>query len=85
MASVVSVNLADVRTVERRGKPVRTGIWKLPAQGRVRAGREGLEGDVQADRRVHGGTERAAYAYAREDTCASKSSLGSASRLARNP
>lgn len=67
MASVVSVNLADVRTVERRGKPVRTGIWKLPAQGRVRAGREGLEGDVQADRRVHGGAERAAYAYARED------------------
>ena len=76
MASVVSVNLADVRTVERRGKPVRTGIWKLPAQGRVRAGREGLEGDVQADRRVHGGAERAAYAYAREDLDWWESQLG---------
>jgi len=61
------VNLADVRIIERRGKPVRTGIWKLPAAGRVHAGREGLAGDVQADRRVHGGPDMAVYSYARED------------------
>jgi MOSC domain-containing protein YiiM len=67
MGSVLSVNLADVRTIERRGKPVRTGIWKLPAAGRVHAGREGLDGDVQADRRVHGGPDMAVYSYARED------------------
>ncbi len=67
MGSVLSVNLADVRTVERRGKPVRTGIWKLPAEGRVHAGPEGFDGDVQADRRVHGGPDMAIYAYARED------------------
>src|SRR3954447_11828739 len=67
MGSVLSVNLADVRTIERRGKLVRTGIWKLPADGPVHAGREGLGGDVQADRRVHGGHDMAAYAYARED------------------
>jgi MOSC domain-containing protein YiiM len=74
VGSVLSVNLADVRTIERRGKPVRTGIWKLPADGRVLARREGLLGDVQADRRVHGGPDMAVYAYAREDTRASKSS-----------
>ena len=67
MASVLSVNLADVRTIQRRGKPVRTGIWKLPASGPVQAGPEGLEGDVQADRRVHGGVDMAIYVYAREE------------------
>jgi MOSC domain-containing protein YiiM len=67
MGSVLSLNLADVRTIERRGKAVRTGIWKLPVEGRVRAGREGLAGDVQADRRVHGGPDMAVYSYARED------------------
>ncbi len=67
MGSVLSVNLADVRTIERRGRQVRTGIWKLPAQGRVQAGPLGLEGDVQADRTVHGGVDMAVYAYAREE------------------
>jgi MOSC domain-containing protein YiiM len=46
---------------------VQSGIFKLPARGRVAVGREGLEGDVQADRRVHGGPDQAVYAYARED------------------
>jgi MOSC domain-containing protein YiiM len=68
VGSILSVNLADVRTIERRGRPVRTGIWKLPAEGPVHAGPEGLAADVQADRRVHGGPDQAVYAYAREDT-----------------
>lgn len=68
MGSLLSVNLADVRTIERRGKPVRTGIWKLPTEGRVAATRLGLAGDVQADPTVHGGPDKAVYAYAREDT-----------------
>lgn len=67
MGSLLSVNLADVRTLERGGKPVGTGIWKLPAAGRVHAGPEGLDGDVQVDRSVHGGVDQALYAYARED------------------
>jgi len=67
VGSILSLNLAEVRTIERRGKPVKTGIWKLPAEGPVHAGREGLAGDVQADRRVHGGPDMAVYAYARED------------------
>jgi MOSC domain-containing protein YiiM len=76
MGSLLSVNLADVRTIQRRGEPVQTGIWKLPAEGRVRARREGLEGDVQADRRVHGGADMAVYSYAREDTDWWESELG---------
>ena len=64
---VLSVNLADVRDLEVAGRVVPTGIFKLPASGRVAVGREGLAGDVQADRRVHGGPDQAVYAYSRED------------------
>jgi MOSC domain-containing protein YiiM len=67
LASVLSVNLADVRDLEVAGRVVPTGIFKLPASGRVAVGRDGLAGDVQADRRVHGGPDQAVYAYARED------------------
>jgi MOSC domain-containing protein YiiM len=65
--AVLSVNLADVRDLRVGGRVVPTGIFKLPASGRVAIGREGLAGDVQADRRVHGGPDQAVYAYARED------------------
>ncbi len=54
--------------LERRGHQLPTGIWKLPASGRVAVGELGLAGDRQADRRVHGGYDKAVYAYAREDT-----------------
>jgi MOSC domain-containing protein YiiM len=76
VGSVLSLNLADVRTIERRGQPVQTGIWKLPASGPVYAGQEGLAGDVQSDRRVHGGADQAVYAYAREDIDWWESELG---------
>lgn len=76
MGSVLSVNLADVRTIMRQGEPVQTGIWKLPADAPVHAGREGLEGDVQADRKVHGGPDMAVYSYAREDIDWWESELG---------
>jgi MOSC domain-containing protein YiiM len=68
MGVLLSVNLADLRTVPRRGKQVQTGIWKLPAEGRIAAGPLGLAGDTPADRSVHGGPDKAVYAYAREDT-----------------
>ena len=35
---VLSVNLAEPRTLARRGTPQRTGIWKHPAAGPVRLG-----------------------------------------------
>lgn len=44
-----------------------SAIWKSPVPGRVRITREGLAGDVQADRRVHGGPEKAVHHYAGEN------------------
>jgi MOSC domain-containing protein YiiM len=63
---VLSVNVGQPRTVRHEGRTVRTGIYKAPAQGPVRLTRLGFEGDGQADRRVHGGPNRAAYLYPHE-------------------
>jgi MOSC domain-containing protein YiiM len=66
--SVLSVNVAEIREVPRGGKMVPTGIWKVPVDGRVAVRGVNIEGDEQADRAVHGGPDKALYAYAREDT-----------------
>jgi MOSC domain-containing protein YiiM len=66
-ARVASVNLADVRLIMINGEPVKTGIFKLPADRRVAVGPEGLDGDRQVDLSVHGGTEKAVYAYGAGD------------------
>jgi MOSC domain-containing protein YiiM len=45
-----------------------SAIAKAPVEGRVRVAGGAVEGDAQADRRVHGGPDKAVYAYAAEDT-----------------
>ncbi len=67
MAHLVSVNVGEPREVEWFGRTVRTGIWKEPVDGRVAVQGVNLDGDDQADRRVHGGIDKAVYAYAAED------------------
>lgn len=44
-----------------------SAIWKQPVTGPLRINKEGLAGDVQADRRVHGGPEKAVHHYAGEN------------------
>jgi MOSC domain-containing protein YiiM len=63
---VLSVNVGLPREVLWRGKPVTTGIFKEPVAGRVPLRRLNLDGDRQADLRVHGGAEKAVYAYPSE-------------------
>ena len=67
VAHVVSVNVGRARTFAWQGRQVRTGIWKRPVDGPVAFDGVNLDGDDQADRRVHGGTDKAIYAYATED------------------
>src|SRR5947209_19702505 len=66
-ATVVSVNVGPVREVQWRGEVVTTAIWKSPVAGRVALRGVNFAGDDQADRTVHGGPDKAVYAYARED------------------
>lgn len=44
-----------------------SAIAKHPVAGRVRVEGVNVAGDAQADLRVHGGPDKAVYAYARED------------------
>jgi MOSC domain-containing protein YiiM len=67
MPSVFSVNVGRPRPIPYRGKQVMTGIFKEPVRGRIAARGTHLDGDVQANRKVHGGFDKAVYAYARED------------------
>jgi MOSC domain-containing protein YiiM len=62
----VCVSGVDLPSVPGR-KPVRTGIDKRPVEGRVAVHELGLDGDVQVNRRYHGGEGQAVYAYAQED------------------
>jgi MOSC domain-containing protein YiiM len=66
-ATVVSVNVGGIRTVRLGDRDVPTGIWKSPVAGPVRISGVNLDGDDQADRSVHGGPDKAVYAYASED------------------
>jgi MOSC domain-containing protein YiiM len=69
MARVASVNVGTPQPLGlRRGRTVRSAIGKAPVGGRVRVEGVNLAGDDQADRRVHGGPDKAVYAYAREDS-----------------
>lgn len=67
MARVESVNVGLPREVSWGGRVVETGIWKDRVEGRVVVSGVNLEGDAQADLRVHGGADKALYAYAAED------------------
>lgn len=63
---LLSVNVGLPRDVISKGKSVTTGIFKEPVEGRVRLRTLNLDGDKQADLTVHGGKDKAAYAYPAE-------------------
>jgi MOSC domain-containing protein YiiM len=60
---ILSIQVGLPRTVEFNGRQTTTGIFKEPIQGPIMVRRLNLEGDGQADLRVHGGVNKAVYAY----------------------
>jgi MOSC domain-containing protein YiiM len=60
---VLSVNVGVPREVQWRNDRIATPIHKSPVEGRIAAKRLNLDGDRQADLAVHGGPEKAIYAY----------------------
>jgi MOSC domain-containing protein YiiM len=62
----VCVSGADLLPLPGR-RPSRSGIDKKAVEGRVAVGELGLDGDVQVNRKYHGGEGQAVYAYAQED------------------
>jgi MOSC domain-containing protein YiiM len=63
---LLSVNTGLPREVVSHGRTVVTSIWKRPVSGRARVDRLNIAGDQQADLVVHGGPEKAVYAYPSE-------------------
>ncbi|MHB8731288.1 MAG: MOSC domain-containing protein [bacterium] len=60
---IVSVNVSRPREVTAHCGRVTTGVFKQPIDGRVRLRTLNLDGDMQADLTVHGGPNKAVYAY----------------------
>jgi len=67
---VLSVNAGSIGDLfvpqSDRMRRVATGIHKHPVEGPVKVGKLGIEGDEQADLTVHGGLNKAVYAYPSE-------------------
>lgn len=63
---LVAVSVGRPREVESRGRMVRTSIVKTPIAGRVHVRFENIDGDEQSDLTVHGGPNKAVYAYPSE-------------------
>jgi len=57
------VNVGIPREVLWKGMTVQTAIFKEPTQGPVMIDKLNLASDRQADLTVHGGEEKAVYAY----------------------
>ena len=60
---IISVNVGLPREVVWKGITVRTAIFKKPVAGPVAIRQLNLAGDQQADLTVHGGPDKAVYAY----------------------
>jgi MOSC domain-containing protein YiiM len=63
MPKILSVNVSLPKEIDFEGQKVRTGIFKEPVEGRVMLRTLNLDGDKQADLKVHGGPDKAVYAY----------------------
>lgn len=57
----VSIFVGGVKPLPVSGRP--TGMYKLRVKGPIDLGAEGFQGDQQADRKVHGGPEKAVHLY----------------------
>jgi len=73
---LVSLNVGGPRELEWRGETVRTSIFKSPVAGRVRVRAQNIDGDRQSDLSVHGGIDKAVYAYPSEHYAFWRTELG---------
>lgn len=60
---LISIQVGLPREVLWQGRSVTTGIFKEPVTGPVTVRTLDLDGDAQADLSVHGGPDKAVYAY----------------------
>jgi MOSC domain-containing protein YiiM len=66
MPHLHSIQVAQAQRVQINQRNVLTAIYKRPVHGPVSVAALGLQGDEQADLSVHGGLDKAVYAYPSE-------------------
>ncbi len=79
MPRLIGVQIGSARRVMIQGRFVMTAIHKLPVSATVPVTPLGLRGDEQVDLSVHGGLNKAVYAYPSEHYpfwCAARSEHG---------
>lgn len=64
---LISINIGEERTLQRKDRSEQTGIFKSPTHQPVQVTQLGLEGDVIIDKDSHGGTDQAVYIYGMAD------------------
>ena len=60
---ILSINVSEPQKVVFNGKELITSSYKKPVSNKVADSSQGIEGDRQADLTVHGGYDKAVYAY----------------------
>jgi MOSC domain-containing protein YiiM len=64
---LISVNIGEARTVQRKDYIETTGIFKIPTIEPTKIGKLGMEGDVIISKKHHGGPDQAVYVYGTTD------------------
>ncbi|HEY9677618.1 MAG TPA: MOSC domain-containing protein [Drouetiella sp.] len=62
-AKILTICVSRKKLVQYNGRTVSTGIFKTPVAGKIPLSKVNLAGDEQADLTVHGGPDKAVYAY----------------------
>ncbi|MAQ73556.1 MAG: hypothetical protein CMD49_04550 [Gammaproteobacteria bacterium] len=60
---ILSINISEPKKIVFNNKELVSSIYKKPVDGEVEITENGIIGDKQADLSVHGGFEKAVYAY----------------------
>ncbi len=60
---IISINTSLPRKISFNKKIISTSIFKEPKNCELQVSKNGIEGDRQADLSVHGGLDKAVYAY----------------------
>lgn len=71
-----SLNVAVPKLVAYKGEQVWTGIYKLATEAPLMVRKLNIDGDQQADLSVHGGVDKAVYAFPREHYAYYENELG---------
>lgn len=60
---LVSINLAEKKSILWKGSAIDTGIFKKPITGKAVINKNGVVGDCVADKKYHGSLDKAVYLY----------------------